>query len=82
MTPPNTNRAAENAKLNCSSFVDCFWDESEQCMVYSFRNAVDAGSFQAQRKIQGSQNRMEIKINHGSLTALREYAGASSLISN
>jgi hypothetical protein len=73
MTQSEINQAAKNAKLNCSSFVDCFWDESNKCIVYTFKNAVAAGSFQAQRKIQGSLNRMEIEIFHGNLTALREH---------
>jgi hypothetical protein len=73
MTQSEINQAAQNAKLNCSSFVDCVWDEGNKCMVYSFRNAVDAGSFKAQREIQDSLNRIEIQICHANLTIMREY---------
>ena len=73
MTQAEINQCSQNAKANCSSFVDCVWDESNKCIVYSFRNAVDAGSFKAQREIQGSLSHMEIQICHSNLTAMREY---------
>jgi hypothetical protein len=82
MSKGATNRAAQNAKLHCSSFIECFWNESDKCMIYSFRNAMDAANFKYQRKLQDSKNKMVIKIFHGNLTSLTEYVGESPLIPN
>ena len=71
---PNMTEAEEQAKKECSSFVNCAWDEFNRILVFWFKNPLDAENFRVQRDIRDKSIRREAKAGeNGSYSVMREF---------
>jgi hypothetical protein len=69
---PSIQEAKEQARLECSSFVDCSWDEDNKTFSFWFKNPLDAETFRIQRELKDNAIRREVKAD-GAYTMMAEY---------
>jgi hypothetical protein len=73
---PNLNEAKRQAKKDCSSFVDCEWDDDSKCLSFWFKNPLDAESFRVQRELRDKSESIRREVEGckmGAFSSMREY---------
>lgn len=55
------------------TFLECVWNEKENCFTYSFKSHIDAEKFVMWKQLQNNQFRLVLKPHHADWSTVSEY---------